>query len=146
MGALRGVRLESSPHLAITDRATTPTPSPNVAGVWAWSTTANRPAYWDGAAWNLLERPPRTVSQTAARTLSADDANTTFNTGSTSRAFTVPSGLPDHFSGVTVAGPCTWAAGGGVTITDRRATGAGYHHTTLVMVGSNAYELIGVTA
>lgn len=131
-------------QLAITDRATTPTPEPGE--IWAWSTTGSRPAFWDGAAWNLVERPARNITLSANRTLSASDANVTFDTVSTSRAITVPFGLPDSFGGVIVFGPCTWAASGGVTITDRRATGVSYAITALTMRTTNVYELIGVGA
>lgn len=130
--------------LAITDRATTPTPEPGE--IWAWSSTAFRPAFWDGAAWNLVERPSRNITLSAARTLDATDAGATFDTGTTSRAITVPLNLPAHFDGVVVFGPCTWVGSGGVTVTDRRASGAGYAAVALKMRAPNTYELIGVTS
>lgn len=98
------------------------------------------------AALDAKSPKPSQVAPTGAVTITAANDNTTYDTVSTSRAFTVSAGISANFSGVTVDGPCTWAAAGGVTITDSRASGAGYHHCTLVPVAFNKYRLVGVTA
>lgn len=37
------------PSAAIAEGATTP--NPGAAGSWAWSTTLQKPVFWDGALW-----------------------------------------------------------------------------------------------
>jgi hypothetical protein len=38
--------------LAVAESATTP--NPGVTGVWIWSTTVNRPMYWNGTQWTSV--------------------------------------------------------------------------------------------
>jgi hypothetical protein len=83
------------------------------------------------------------VSITADRTLVVADNNMVGNTGATSRAITVPSGLESIFIGCSIEGPCTWVAGGGVTLSEDRPTGKGYNYCQLVRVGTNAYRVLG---
>lgn len=133
------------PRLAISDRSTTPVPL-FTDQAWAWSTTAGCPAFWDGTRWNLVERPPGFSTPTGPVTLTAADSNLVYDTVSTSRAFTVPLNLPANFGGVIVFGPSTWSAVGGVTLVDRRATGAGYSLVALVPRAVNSFELVGVSS
>lgn len=83
------------------------------------------------------------VSITADRTLTLADNNMVGDTGSTSRAITVPSGLASTFIGCTIDGPCTWVAGAGVTLTEDRPTGKGYEFCQLVRVATNRYRVLG---
>jgi hypothetical protein len=112
----------------------------NHTGTQAISTVTNLQTTLDA-------KPPKPEAielATAVVITSAYD-NVTFNTGATTRAITVSAGIPVTFSGITVDGPCTWAAAGGVTITDSRVSGAGYNHCTLVLIALNTYRLVGVT-
>ncbi|MFN7318132.1 MAG: hypothetical protein ACK5S6_01365, partial [bacterium] len=70
-------------------------------------------------------------------------ANSLFNTGSTSRAFTINTNSFPWFRGFTVDGPCTFVAGAGVTLDDRRQTGLGFAHCQVVKRGDNSYRIVG---
>ncbi len=70
-------------------------------------------------------------------------ANSLFNTGSTSRQFTVNTHTFPWFRGFAVDGPCTFVAGPGVVIADRRQTGLGFAHCQLVRRADNDYIIVG---
>ena len=98
-----------------------------------------------GTAWDAMQPIGPFEAVTTAISLGADDVAKRYNTGSTSRAFTVPSALGDSFVGVTVRGPCTWIASG-VTLTDDRVSGSSYAFCQLVQVASDVYSVVGVKA
>lgn len=69
---MRDLSFRQLPELAISEGATTPTPSGTNA--WAWSTTLGRPVFWTGSKWTSGIMVPQAYSPTAASTLTLDVA------------------------------------------------------------------------
>lgn len=57
----KNLSLELLPSLAIAEGATSP--NPGSPGVWAWSSTLNRPVMWNGSSWSVNQLI--TISDTA---------------------------------------------------------------------------------
>lgn len=85
------------------------------------------------------------TSLTTRSTTDADDAGV-FTTAS-AITVTVHSGAKSGFGFyLSGAGAATFAGAGGVTVTDKRTTGAANPVCALVQVGTNLYEVIGSKA
>ena len=55
------LNFKSLPSLPLTQGVTTPNLGLDSRGAWAWSTTLNRPMFWDGAMWTIIQsnaQPP----------------------------------------------------------------------------------------
>ena len=61
--ATKGLSLKTLPALAISEGASTPNPG---GQCWAWSTTLNRPVFWNGTIWSVNQLI--TISTTAPTT------------------------------------------------------------------------------
>lgn len=76
------------------------------------------------------------------RTLRRGDNERTFLPTDASQTATVPNTLPEGF-GCAFNNNVTITAGSGVTVNDKRTTGATYPVCALVNVGNNLYEVWG---
>lgn len=77
------------------------------------------------------------------RVIAAGDNNAVFDTGATSRLFTIPQDLAANFIGFSVDGPCTFAGSGTATVTEDRPTGKGYNFCQVIRTATNRYRVFG---
>lgn len=111
----------------------------NHTGTQAISTVSGLQTALDGKA-----PVPVTIATSGNVTLTSANSGAIYENGSTSRQFTVGTGIGDGFVPVLVLGPSTWVASG-VTINDYRQTGQTNPIASLIRTGTNTFRLEGRT-
>jgi hypothetical protein len=100
----------------------------------------------DGATYVQVDGAPESTAEGADRTLSVLDTNRTL-VAAAARTFTVAKGMAPNFRPTFIgAGVVTIAAASGVTVADRRTTGAANPLATLTRLAVNSWAVTGTKA